>query len=91
MKYGVFEISGSTEPNGKPCSIEGFPHMDKYWANHLFNTFEQALLYAEEWCGKFWRGDIRLNERVDISGFGDYIQIRECLPEPSRTIEGNDA
>lgn len=64
--------------NDKPASVEGYPYMHSSWKNHRFETFEEAQKYARNWLGEL---EILCpnepNSRVDYSGYGDMIEIRE--------------
>ena len=52
--------------------------VDQSWSNATFDTWEQAEAYVESWLGFFPVGGIMpLNTKVDYSGYGDYIEIRE--------------
>lgn len=56
----------------------------KKWATSIFNSFEEALLYARKWLGAYGGSDdgrsgieLKLNESWDYSGYGSMIEIRE--------------
>lgn len=67
--------------NNKPadCHHHG---VHKSWDNSKFNTFDEAQEYARKWLGQV-AGDLvpeEVNEKIDYSGYGDTIEIRE-IPE----------
>jgi hypothetical protein len=74
MNYGVFD-------NDKPASSKGFPNLKgEGWATHLFTTYEEALGYAHDWLGEWGDGiALSLGKKVDYSGYGDTIEIREIV------------
>lgn len=68
--YGVFE-------NGKPCSIEGFPHMHPSWNNHKYPTFAEALEYLKKWLGAYSPPENYDGSAYDYDGYGDVVEIKE--------------
>ena len=48
----------------------------KGWNSCIFNSFEEAVCYAVNWCN-FDPGFTRENPRIDITGYGNFVEIRE--------------
>jgi len=47
------------------------------WKNNKFNTFEEAIEYANKWLGEYSGVELKLNTPIDYDGYGDTIEIRE--------------
>ncbi len=83
-KWGVFD-------NGKPASMAGFLELrHSCWATHEFDTYGQALKYAQQWLGEWWDEDLDIepNEPTDYSGYGDMIEIRKLTYKEARSDMG---
>ena len=63
--------------NGKPADCDHCA-VSKSWACSKFDTFEQALEYANSWLGYGLASGVvlKLNEEWDYSGAGDTICIK---------------
>lgn len=69
MKYQVFD-------GNKPADCHGHK-VDKSWDKSIFDTFEEAYFYAQNWLGQNYAGMVlKLNTPADYSGYGDIIEIR---------------
>ena len=69
IMYQVFD-------NGKPadclhCKVH------ESWNKSAYDTFEEALEYANKWLGMYGGVVLKLNTPWDYSGYGDMIEIRE--------------
>ncbi len=75
MKYQVVQ-------NGKTADRNGFQDLKaECWSNSLFDTFEEAQLYANDWLGQYKR-DISLDPfEVGVpfyfNGPDDFVEIVE--------------
>ena len=68
--YQVFD-------NGQPADY-GHYDVPKSWGSSKFKIYQQAEDYARKWLGDFYSGvTLKPNKRIDYSGYGDYIEIRE--------------
>ncbi|MFW6173083.1 MAG: hypothetical protein ACOC5T_05005 [Elusimicrobiota bacterium] len=56
-KYAVYDC-------GKPAKFP-FYNVDPSWNNNIFDTFEEAKAYAENWLGTFFHVAISLNKPVE--------------------------
>ena len=75
MKFQVFD--GDKPAQFPDCRV------DKSWDNSVFDTEDEALVYARKWCapyGSTYDGTqgftIKAGEKYDYSGYGDFIEIR---------------
>lgn len=76
MRYQVFD-------GGKPADCN-YHNTHDSWDNSVFNTFEEAQVYARKWLGPHYGGSedgldgycLRVNTPWDYSDFGDLIEIR---------------
>ncbi len=81
IKYGVFD-------NNRPCSTVGFPDFDPSWDNHLFDSFDDALVYANKWLGYYPDYvSLKVNKPWDYSGYGDFIEIVEMETTKEKKIQ----
>lgn len=69
MRYQVFD-------NGTPAQ---YPHhmVDESWENSIFDTFEEAHSYANNWLEQHGGVILTCNVARDYSGCGDLILIKE--------------
>lgn len=73
MKYQVFD-------NDKPADSNSYPKLKSGgWDNSIFDSLDEAQNYANSWLGHFDGCDdifLEVGEKLDYSGYGDYIEIR---------------
>lgn len=68
--------------NNKPANHTYFHHAQKEeFITNEFNSFDEALTYARKWLGHWdnFPEDIEpnFNLKIDISGHGDIIEVRD--------------
>lgn len=49
------------------------------WSNSKFETWEEAVAYANKWLGQFGPLEFTLGRAMDYNGYGDFITIKEIL------------
>lgn len=64
--------------NGRPAKYPDVAVSSSSWDNNIFDKWEDAVKYAQEWLGDYKDGiDFRPNTPVDYNGYGDTIEIKE--------------
>jgi hypothetical protein len=73
--------------SGKPATYEicsrSLPNMseefEKTWTSNVFESLADAQKYARAWCGIYYpkNEDLKVGEKIDFSGYGDTIEIKE--------------
>lgn len=65
--------------NGRPADMIEHPILKNHmWATSIFNTFDEAQIYAQCWLGIFRAcAPYKPNTKTKYNGMGDTIEIRE--------------
>lgn len=56
---------------------------DPCWETHVFDTYLEAVQYADKWLGQYSPGTqillekLNYGEKYDYDGYGDTIEIRK--------------
>lgn len=75
-KYQVLEGGKPADESYLRPSLKGLG-----WDISIFDTFEEALVYANKWLRGFGPQKLIINTPLDYSGYGSMIEIREVKEE----------
>jgi hypothetical protein len=76
--------------NGRPADCNNHK-VHPTWNKSMYDSFEEAQQYCHQWLGEYANcTPLKPNQKINYSGWGDTIEIREVSTRLSVVVAGRD-